>query len=163
LRYGNLYCGCPFIAKYYVGLISTFPCQTTHIYFGDTGAIEPSLANDPDIIWFAGYEKQPDLEDSWEIERGPSPAEHHSITETNVLFGNYATRVLYPAGLSSSRSGIHYKYRFIEYVPPIDEQENLYCRYYVRFDSDFTFVKGGKLPGFIGGEANTGGNKPHRL
>nr|WP_158612799.1 heparin lyase I family protein [Erwinia sp. JUb26] len=34
-------------------------------------------------------------------------------------------------------------------------------QYYVRFPSDFDFVKGGKLPGLFGGEGNTGGKIPN--
>ena len=36
----------------------------------------------------------------------------------------------------------------------------LYCAYRIRFDGDFDFVWGGKLPGLAGGRANTGGRKP---
>jgi hypothetical protein len=37
----------------------------------------------------------------------------------------------------------------------------LYCSYRIRFGDGFDFVKGGKLPGLAGGEANTGGNRPN--
>jgi len=33
----------------------------------------------------------------------------------------------------------------------------------VKFDSNFCFVKGGKLPGLAGGKANTGGKKPNGM
>ena len=33
--------------------------------------------------------------------------------------------------------------------------------YRVRFEDGFDFVKGGKLPGLIGGTGNTGGNRPN--
>lgn len=39
--------------------------------------------------------------------------------------------------------------------------DELYCAYDVRFATDFNFVRGGKLPGLVGGRANTGGNKPN--
>lgn len=38
--------------------------------------------------------------------------------------------------------------------------ERLFVAYRVRFASGFDFVRGGKLPGLIGGEGNTGGNRP---
>ncbi len=38
--------------------------------------------------------------------------------------------------------------------------DELVCRYRVRFREDFDFVQGGKLPGLVGGEANTGGDPP---
>jgi hypothetical protein len=36
----------------------------------------------------------------------------------------------------------------------------LYCAYWIKFGSGFDFVKGGKIPGLLGGKGNTGGNKP---
>ena len=38
--------------------------------------------------------------------------------------------------------------------------DELYCAYWVRFASGFDFARGGKLPGLVGGAANTGGRKP---
>ncbi|MEM7799186.1 MAG: polysaccharide lyase [Chloroflexota bacterium] len=37
----------------------------------------------------------------------------------------------------------------------------LYVAYRVRFPEGFDFVKGGKLPGLVGGEANSGGDRPN--
>jgi hypothetical protein len=63
-------------------------------------------------------------------------------------------RVLYPrGGVSSEPSGAQWKM-------PVGRYDELYCAYSVRFAPGFDFVKGGKLPGFAGGAANTGGNKP---
>ena len=39
--------------------------------------------------------------------------------------------------------------------------EELYVSYRVRFEDGFDFVKGGKLPGLIGGAGNVGGNRPN--
>lgn len=39
--------------------------------------------------------------------------------------------------------------------------EELHVAYRIRFHEDFDFVRGGKLPGLVGGDANTGGNKPN--
>ena len=39
--------------------------------------------------------------------------------------------------------------------------DRLFLRYFVRFASDFDFVKGGKLPGFYGGTNISGGNVPN--
>ena len=36
----------------------------------------------------------------------------------------------------------------------------LYCSYSIKFSESFDFVLGGKLPGFVGGKANTGGRRP---
>jgi hypothetical protein len=63
-------------------------------------------------------------------------------------------RVIYPKGaVGASAGGALWRMR-------IGRFEELYCSYYVRFDPDFDFVKGGKLPGLAGGTANTGGVKP---
>lgn len=42
-------------------------------------------------------------------------------------------------------------------LPPRDA---LHLRYYVRFDESFKFVKGGKLPGLVGGSINSGRKIP---
>ena len=63
--------------------------------------------------------------------------------------------VLYPAGeIGPSDQGVQMKILFDT------SYDELYLRYRVRFEKDFEWVKGGKLPGLIGGEANTGGEVP---
>lgn len=44
---------------------------------------------------------------------------------------------------------------------PGGSSDRLFLRYFVRFPSDFDFVKGGKLPGFYGGTNISGGNIPN--
>ncbi len=39
--------------------------------------------------------------------------------------------------------------------------EELFLTYRIRFDDNFDFVRGGKLPGLIGGAGNTGGSVPN--
>ncbi|MBX9853343.1 MAG: hypothetical protein K2X86_16480 [Cytophagaceae bacterium] len=39
-------------------------------------------------------------------------------------------------------------------------QDTLYLRYYLKFEKEFDFVKGGKLPGLYGGTENNGGKIP---
>ena len=41
-----------------------------------------------------------------------------------------------------------------------DDYNELYCAYSVKFAKSFDFVLGGKLPGLVGGTANTGGKRP---
>jgi hypothetical protein len=43
---------------------------------------------------------------------------------------------------------------------PSGPADKLFLRYYVRFPADFDFVKGGKLPGFYGGQNISGGHIP---
>ncbi len=134
-------------------------------YTGETGYIEPSKASDSNIIWFSGYEtfdgiNQDSWTPAWGLEYGPDPANQHSIVNTDVLFGNYSARVLYPVGTYSSLGGCQYRSNFGLYPIPANPREEAYVRYYVRFDPEFNFIKGGKLPGLCGGGCNTGGAKP---
>lgn len=69
--------------------------------------------------------------------------------------GERFVRILYPAGAwGSATSGAQWQVGF-----PSAHQE-LWLRYRVRFRAGFDAVRGGKLPGLIGGEANTGGDAP---
>jgi hypothetical protein len=69
-----------------------------------------------------------------------------------------ALRVFYPKG-SYSDSSIPGKIQWIlKFRKAYDE---LYFAYDVKFDRDFDFVKSGKLPGFVGGKHNSGGDKPN--
>jgi hypothetical protein len=61
-------------------------------------------------------------------------------------------RVLYPRGsLGPSQGGA----QFLVALPGAHDE--LYCSYRVRFASGFDFVRGGKLPGLVGGSHPTGG------
>lgn len=69
--------------------------------------------------------------------------------------GGRALEVLYPADtFGPGDQGVQWLISFD------DSYEELYLRYRVRFQSEFEFVKGGKLPGLVGGEGNTGGEVP---
>ncbi len=65
--------------------------------------------------------------------------------------GNQFLRVSYPAGkFGSADGGVHFK------VPLASSHDELYLSYRVRFAVGYSFVKGGKLPGLVGGSAPTG-------
>ena len=69
--------------------------------------------------------------------------------------GNRALAVRYPEGeYGTSRTGAQWK------VPLGGSFERASLSYRIRFTGDFDFVKGGKLPGLIGGNGNTGGSIP---
>ncbi len=77
-----------------------------------------------------------------------------SIVETDDG-QNMALAVLYPEGeYGTSNTGGQWKLLFEE------SHECVVLSYRLRFESPFDFVKGGKLPGLIGGEGNTGGGIP---
>ena len=79
------------------------------------------------------------------------------VTGSEAYSGN-ALQVLYPEGSvgSSDNTGGGAQWR-ADLGASYDE---LYLSYRLRFGEDFDFVRGGKLPGFSGGTANTGGNVP---
>ena len=77
-----------------------------------------------------------------------------SIVETDDG-QNLALSVLYPQGeYGTSNTGGQWKLLFDE------SHDAIRLSYRLRFESPFDFVKGGKLPGLIGGEGNTGGGIP---
>jgi hypothetical protein len=62
-------------------------------------------------------------------------------------------RILYPRGsVGPSEGGAQFL------VKLLGEHDDLYCSYRVRFASGFDFVRGGKLPGLVGGSHPTGGH-----
>jgi hypothetical protein len=65
--------------------------------------------------------------------------------------GAHYLRVTYPAGkVGPNDAGVQFM------VPLAGSHDELYLAYRVRFAGDFQFVKGGKLPGLVGGSAPTG-------
>jgi hypothetical protein len=89
--------------------------------------------------------------------------ENASVQEE--LGGKFAKflRVVYPKGSSSPQAsrkeGIAVGGAQFAGVLR-DPADHLFLRYYVRFPSGFQFVKGGKLPGFYGGDEFSGGRIP---
>jgi hypothetical protein len=78
-----------------------------------------------------------------------------AIVEGAESFEGRSLRVLFPAGVFGVDGG--------GALWPVDlggTYEELYLSYRVRFAPGFDFVRGGKLPGLVGGEANTGGEPP---
>ena len=76
-----------------------------------------------------------------------------SIVETDG--GNKALSILYPEGeYGTSETGAQWK------VALDGSHEHIRLSYRMRFGTGFDFVRGGKLPGLIGGEGNTGGGVP---
>ena len=77
-----------------------------------------------------------------------------SIVETDDQT-NRALAVRYPEGAyGTSNTGAQWK------IPLGGSFEHATLTYRIRFTGDFDFVKGGKLPGLIGGTGNTGGSVP---
>jgi len=86
---------------------------------------------------------------------GATPAWNDGLDEGRasiVLDGdNPVLRVTYTGGkYGPSEGGVQFM------VPFSDNHEQLYLSYRIRFASGFDFVRGGKLPGLVGGSAPTG-------
>ncbi len=112
----------------------------------------------PHYLWSEGYENSPwDL--NWGLEYKQSARQQ--ITGNGALAGHKSALVTYPAGSYSSAGGVQYKMRFNLLSPAIPATDSLFVRYYVKFGDGIDFKRGGKLPGLIGGDANTGGRKPN--
>ena len=114
-------------------------------------------AQSGNYLWQDGYEN-----DIWQQNWGLQfdHSNNQQIVGSGVLSGSKAALVTYPAGTFSSGGGVQYKMLFNRTIPEIAASDSMYVRYYVKFDANIDFIKGGKLPGFIGGDANTGGRKP---
>jgi hypothetical protein len=78
-----------------------------------------------------------------------------SIIGDSNAFSGKSLEVSYPQGQHrSANSGAQWQLLFDQ------GYEEMYVEYRVKFGAGFDFVRGGKLPGLIGGEANTGGDRP---
>ena len=77
-----------------------------------------------------------------------------SITADPDAFGNKSLVVMYEEGETTGSKS--------QWKLDLDAgYEELFLTYRMRFDEGFDFVRGGKLPGLIGGAGNTGGDRPN--
>lgn len=126
----------------------------------DAGARDAGRADagSPDVVLAVDFEGSPLGAYSDPRVRADWPGTRFVMSSRATIVeedGDRFVRVLYPAGgWGSSGSGAQWQVGF-----PRAYQE-LWLRYRVRFAPGFDGVRGGKLPGLIGGEANTGGNQP---
>ncbi len=94
-------------------------------------------------------------EDMVESDFGSAPPWNDGMDEGRASIvdeaGNHFLRVTYTADkYGPSDGGVQFK------VALAESHEELYLSYRVRFAAGFDFVKGGKLPGLVGGTAPTG-------
>ncbi|GHB28124.1 polysaccharide lyase [Salinicola rhizosphaerae] len=73
--------------------------------------------------------------------------------------GSPVLRVRYPEGTSSPSDTEEGGAGFVMPVPALRQANSACLRYRVRFEPNFDFVKGGKLPGLYGGDGPTGGDE----
>ncbi|HEY8430721.1 MAG TPA: hypothetical protein VIL20_20220 [Sandaracinaceae bacterium] len=127
---------------------------------GEPQALSAALTSDCSVLWASGYEGGDRWSEAWGIPPGSISLPFQEIIGGEGALSGLSARVTYPAGLFASEGGTQYKMRFDRVSPAIAPREAAYVRYFVRFDPDFDFRRGGKLPGLVGGEANTGGRRP---
>lgn len=78
-----------------------------------------------------------------------------SIVDNSEAFSGKSLEVTYPqAQHRSANSGAQWQLHFDQ------GYDELFVEYRIKFGAGFDFVRGGKLPGLIGGTANTGGDVP---
>ncbi|MFC2138048.1 polysaccharide lyase [Bacteroidota bacterium] len=132
----------------------------------DTFFIEEDLSQREEIIFYGGFEENyNNLE--WETDWG---IQWVNRTADNVIIKNgfnnsKSLRVIYPeGGLGPSETGTQFPMVFND-MPGIENglYQELYLRYYIKFENEFDFRLGGKLPGLMGGGdswTRSGGNQP---
>lgn len=100
------------------------------------------------------YERA-EVDAAWPTVRWASGLERCEIVEED---GDRFLRVHYPAGsVGPGEGGAQW---WVDFDRSYGE---LYLAYRVRFGEGFDFVRGGKLPGLMGGTGNTGGERPSGL
>ncbi len=144
------------LAAFFIFMAGPFALGGTP--FGDGNEVESGLKNRKDVLFFGGFESNPWM-NAWGMAWGPDPPAQGSLVTGSDALDGHSLRVKYPKGTIGGQGGFQFLTDFSKF--PIEPQESLYLRYYVRFDPGFEFVKGGKLPGLAGGAANTGGHKPN--
>ncbi len=123
---------------------------------GDENVLETDLKDRADILFFGGFESNP-WTSVWGMDWGPEPASNAELILSPKAFDGRSLRVKYLKDTYGPEGGLQYLTEFSKLS--IEPQEALYLRYYVRFEPGFDFVRGGKLPGLAGANANTGGHK----
>ncbi len=130
---------------------------------GDFNNIEPALIKRADVLFFAGFEGQPNWTDTVPITDNKNLSNSKVVTDES---NNRALEVFYQKGSyasPNSQVGTSSTIFHIDFSPKgigIGKHEDLYFRYMVKFEDKFEFQKSGKLPGLAGGNSNSGGNPP---
>ncbi|MEE2971843.1 MAG: hypothetical protein VX672_01845 [Planctomycetota bacterium] len=95
------------------------------------------------------------LERDWNDPTWSNGVDEGRVSIVEDAEGARALQVSYPKGsVGTSTGGAQWKLRFAP------EHRRVRLRYRLRFGDGFDFVRGGKLPGLIGGAGNTGGGVP---
>jgi len=94
------------------------------------------------------------------VDRGSFGLDSSQLISTPDAPGGSMLRVAYPTGSASKRADGEDGGMQAYLAVPGGAKDELYLQYHVRFQPDFDFVKGGKLPGLYGGTVTSGQNIP---
>jgi hypothetical protein len=144
--------------------IETPDLEETSLILGDINNIEPKLKGRPEIIWYGSFDGTPNWYSTWYLDAGsPTPTNtgNLSVVTRNSL-DSKALRVKHPGSAvfcnatprfdGGGGTGPGGTKAFVDIsTMGVPDQQELYIRYYVRFDPGFTWVGGGLLPGLGGG------------
>ena len=134
----------------YCGLIQSLLLWLILILPTQAQEIDVSMNNHPDGNYTLGMMRQ----DFGEARLLNDLADRFRIISDNEAFDGKSLRVTYMAGeVGAANSGG----QFMVDLPPQDEY---FLDYHIKFDDNFDFQRGGKIPGLSGGESNSGGDKP---
>lgn len=139
-----------------VGETSTSTVGTDDAVDSSTTAVSTSGGETGTEILHVDFERDaagPYTEDMVAADFGVAPPWNDGLDEgraTIVDDGGRFLRVVYPTGGYGGADGV----QFIVALP--DTYDELRLSYRVRFADGFEFVKGGKLPGLVGGSSPTG-------
>lgn len=133
---------------------------------GDTLTVEKGLKNRSDIIFTGSFDE--DYNNNQWIKKWGIPWTARTDKNTlikNTEHGGKALRVTYPkGGVGPDETGSQFPVVFNN-TPQMNQgfYQEIYFRYYVKFEEGFDFRLGGKLPGLMGGGdswTRSGGNQP---
>ena len=144
----------------------TLICSSLLAQVGDPGSLEPGLSNRTDIVFFGGFEEyynNYNWKRAWGIP-WTNRTSNNKVVD-NAFAGGKSLAVYYPAGgVGPQETGTQFPMKFSDMVGMSKGlYQELYLRYYVKFNKDFDFKLGGKLPGLMGGGdswSRSGGNQP---
>jgi len=138
----------------------------TNAQSGDVESIENALSNREDIVFYGSFDEGFNTS-IWENNWGIRWDNRASTCEVipGSFNGSKALRVNYPqGGVGPGETGTQFPIILRGMLAQNDGHYNeLYLRYYVKFEEGFDFRKGGKLPGLMGGGnswSRSGGDQP---
>lgn len=152
----------------YAATITAWEATQFATVYGEPTQQESSLALRSDIVFYGGFEADApgstNWNKNWGIAFNNRIANSTIVTGVDAIAGSKAIRIDYPqGGVGPNATGMQFPIDFTRITGMQSGYDSLYLRYYVYFEPGFDFVKGGKLPGLMGGSSSwrrSGGSIP---